>query len=180
MTSGFLTANDQCFDVCSCRTQFWIDCYKRGLQSYPDFVFLVLPTQSFQIDLYENRLTEIPFGIFKNVNFPPDFSHEMALFMQYNQISRIYNGAFLGLENVNLSLDLGHNRLTSISHEFTRLRRLQSLWIDHNPLTVAGIPDDVIREMFHNNLQMVSLMAGFCQPKTVIKLWLFGCCVSLV
>jgi len=157
MTSGFLTANDQCFDVCTCSTQSWIVCTMRGLQSYPDFVFSVLPTEYIEIDLFDNRFTEIPFGIFRNVNFPPDFSNEMYLLMQNNQISRIHNGAFLGLENIPLQLNLGHNRLTSISREFTRLRRLYSLSIEGNPLTVPGIPDDVIRDMFHNDFQVISL-----------------------
>jgi len=102
-----------------------------------------------------------------NLLFPPGF-RGLNLYLDHNQISRIHNGAFLGLENVTMRLNLGHNRLSSISYEFTRLRGLQSLRIEKNPLTVAGIPDGVIRNMFYNDIYTIAL-SSYDLLKKVMK-----------
>jgi len=154
MTTGFLVTNDQCFEVCTCSYQSYIDCGSRCLQAFPVFDLSAgsLPTSHVNVQLERNTLTEIPYRAFANFTlFPRHNSIRMQISLNQNHISHIRDGAFLGLENVSLELYLDDNRLTSISPEFTRLTGLQVLHIQKNPLSVIGIPDDVIKQMFYNN-----------------------------
>jgi len=155
MTTGFLLANDQCFDVCTCLYPTTISCHSLGLQSFPVFDLPAgfLSTSHVTVQLNSNMLTEIPFGVFRNFsNIKPIFNDvTISLSLYQNHISRVHNGAFLGLEKVSLYLYLNENSLTSISNEFTRLRGLKELYIEGNPLTVTGLNVGVISQMFYNN-----------------------------
>ena len=132
------------------------------------------------VALTDNRLTEIPFGVFRNfTNFQ---GYDVSIGFDRNQISHISNGAFLGLENVNLRLNLRDNNLTSLSFEFTRFHGLQELRVEGNPLATTGIPDDVVRQMFYNNVVTTISLGSYELLKKVMKyqqntidfLWLVG------
>jgi len=186
VTTGFLTANNQCFDVCTCPYNSRIDCSRRNLQTIP--VFDLPPgfvSTSFfnrlDVELTDNKLTEIPFGVFRNfTSFDAYF--DVSIGFDRNKISQIHNGAFLGLENVNLKLNLRDNNLTSISYEFTRFHGLQELRIEGNPLITTGIPDQVIKQMFYNNVVTTISLGSYDLLKKVMKyqqntidfLWLYG------
>jgi len=155
-TTGFLTANNQCYDVCTCVSRSEINCNSRGLQTFPVFD---LPTQfspwdilTFKLD--HNKFIEIPHGVFRNFTKLSTLIHQdiqVVFDLRSNQIAQINNGAFLGLESLFIELHLEDNNLTSISDEFTRLTGLRKLSIERNPLGVFGIPDKVIMQMFYNN-----------------------------
>jgi len=152
-TDGFLTSHNQCFDVCTCPSEFSINCDSRSLQSFPVFDLSAgfFSTSFIDLRLEHNTITEIPFGVFRN--FTKFAGHNsLNIKLNHNHISRIHNGAFLGLERVRLALHLDNNELTSISHEFTRLTGLYELNIANNPLIVSGMQDDVIKQMFNNNV----------------------------
>ena len=159
MTTGFLTANNQCFDVCACPSKFDINCNSRALQTFPVFDLPAEFWTTFHLNvrLDHNILSEIPFGVFRNFTHCQRYK-VIYLLLQNNHISEIRYGAFLGLEHLSVVLHLENNNLTYISHEFTQFRGLHQLYIERNPLVVTGIPDDVIRQMFsYNELGTVNL-----------------------
>ena len=165
-----MTANNQCFGVCACPSKFDINCNSRGLQPFPAFDLPAefLTTSPLNVLLDHNNLSEIPFGVFRNFTNCP--RHKVTyLFLQNNRISQIRNGAFVGLEHLNVILHLENNNLTYISYELTRLRGLRQLHIERNPLAVTGIPDDVIKQMFYNNELGIVNLGSYELLKKVMK-----------
>lgn len=188
-TTAFLTAGGQCFDVCDCPLSSYqtdIDCTRRDLQTVPVFdlspgFVLTAPHRQLHLRLDDNKITEIPFGVFRNfTNFQGYGS--VQIFLDRNLISNIHNGAFLGLENLTLELYLRDNSLTTISHEFARFRGLRELRIESNPLTATGISDDVIRQLFDNNaIRTIGISSNDLlkkvmryQHNTIENMYLFG------
>ena len=97
------------------------------------------------VDLADNCLTKIPFGLFHNN------TRLQSLFLQRNSISKIHEASFIGMKSMKY-LNISNNRLTSLpSKLFIDLVNIINLNISMNHITTID------KEIFHSCSNLISV-----------------------
>ena len=153
-TIGFLLGNE-CVAVppCTCSTFaksigysydqnfFGVVCDQKNLTKVPAFSNTSqMMFQSMGIDLAVNSISNIPDRAFSNLQY---YSNNVSVFLGSNNLTtgHVSERAFHGIEDVVVFLDLNRNHLTTIPKLVLRLKYLQGLDVQYNPIIQI---DDII------------------------------------
>lgn len=121
---------------CSCSSHAsssTIDCNNKGLRTLPHFKHSGLHSDTLTIDMGSNSMATIPSNAFRNTSRIN--ATKIVIDLSSNQLVHINDDAFSGLENTyRIDLDMRRNNLSSIPIAVTKLKGLEQLNIEYNPI----------------------------------------------
>ena len=120
-------------DPCTCMPDRLL-CGATGLTAFPDFnATQLFADRRLDIFIDSNSINIIPDGALALIG--TSNATEINMYIQNNNISRIDNNAFAGVENELKLLDLTNNNLKTVPMALKSLENLQTLLLKGNPLT---------------------------------------------
>lgn len=118
----------------------WLEvtCFAQNLTKFPNYAKisdqLIGHYKNWLINLTDNELATVPTGMFSNFNSANTRETMMFLSFERNKISLIENGAFIGVNNMDISINLTDNRITALPLVFQMLTHLTTLSLQGNPI----------------------------------------------